>query len=427
VTGIHPPDPGPSDSGAAPAAPRLDAHASTEQAPQARPVAGRRIGMALAVGAGILVLAFAIGTIPRLTTAHALAAVSQADPTPTVEVAHVARAAPGTDLSLPGTLEPLHQAAIYARTSGYVKRWSVDIGRAVHAGEVLAVIETPDLDEQLAQSRAALEQARSTFELAKVERARWAAMIKDSVVTTDEYDQKAQAERAGAAAVAAAEADVRRLTALQSFEHVTAPFEGIVTGRNVDVGAFVQAGGGVGGALPSNGSSAPTSLFQLAQTDTVRVYVSVPQTYAPAIQPGQTADVRVQEFPNQVFTGRIVRTARAEDPQSRTLLTEVQIVNAKGVLLPGMYAQIRFLFARAHPPLVVPATALLPLTDGMQVLEVDADRRVHRRHIDILRDYGAYVETDSGLTEGASIVLNPSDALTDGTEVRVQGSPAGKD
>lgn len=395
-------------------------HAASENAPEPRPVAGRRIGVALVIVAAVFLVAFLVGTVPRLTNAKALAAVVNTDSVPSVEVRRIVRAPRTTNIALPGTLEPLHQAAIYARTSGYVKRWNVDIGRNVRTGDVLAVIETPDLDEQLAQSRAALEQARSGLELARVEQQRWAAMVKDSVVTVDEYDQKAQAERAAAAAAAAGEADVRRLVALQSFEHVTAPFDGIVTGRNVDVGAFVQSGGGTGGSLPSNGGSAPSSLFQMVQTDTVRVYITVPQSDATSIEAGQIADVRVQEFPNQVFAGRVVRTARAVDPQSRTLLTEVQIVNPKRVLLPGMYAEIRFVVSRANPPLVVPATAMLPLTDGIHVLEVDADDRVHHCRISIVRDYGAYVEVDGGVTEGASVVLNPGDGLTDGTRVQVE-------
>lgn len=395
------------------------AHASTEEAPQARPVSSGRIRFALIVIAILLVIAFVIGSIPRITTARALTAIANGDPVPVVDVATIKRAPKQTSLSLPGSLEPLHQAAIYARTSGYIKRWNVDIGKAVDAGEVLAIIETPDLDQQLAQSTAMLEQARSALELAKVEETRWAAMVKDSVVTVDEYDQKAQAARAAASAVAASQADVRRLQALQSYERVTAPFAGIVTARNVDVGAFVQAGGGVGGSMPSNSSTAPTSLFQISQTDTVRIYVTVPQSDAVAIVPGQTADVRVREFPNRVFTGRVVRTARAVDEQSRTLLTEIQIVNPKRILLPGMYAEIQFLFDRTSPPLVVPAAALRPLPTGIQVVQLDADQRVQHHTIKITRDYGAYVESDSGLVEGAVVVLNPGDGLTDGMQVHV--------
>lgn len=403
------------------------AHAATDTAPEARPVDSRRIRIALAIVALLFVVAFVIGTVPRLMTARALAAVARVDSVPTVQVTRVARGPRGTALALPGTLEPLHQAAIYARTSGYVRRWDADIGRSVKRGEILAVIETPDLDAQLAQGRANLEQARSALQLARIEQARWAAMVKDSVVTIDEYDQKTQSAAAAAASVAADEADVQRLTALQSFEHVTAPFDGIVTARNVDVGAFVQAGGGTLGTMPSSGSSSPTSLFQVAQTDTVRVYVTVPQSEAPAIQPGQLAEVRVQEFPSQVFAGRIVRTARAVDAQSRTLLTEIQIYNTKRVLLPGMYAQIRIAVDRAQPPLVVPATALLPVTDGVQVMEVDGEHRVHRRTIDIARDYGAYVEAAGGLNEGSLVVLNPGDGLADGTTVHVAAVPAAAD
>jgi membrane fusion protein, multidrug efflux system len=394
------------------------AHASSENAPGARPVASRRIGMALALVAAVFLVAFLIGTLPRLSNARALAAVARSDSVASVEVQRIVRAPKTTNIALPGTLEPLHQAAIYARTSGYVKQWSADIGRTVHAGEILAVIETPDLDQQLLQSRATLEQARSGLELAKVEQQRWAAMVKDSVVTVDEYDQKTQAAQAAVAAVAAAQADVARLAALQSFEHVTAPFDGIVTGRNVDVGAFVQAGGGTGTSMPSNGSAAPSSLFQMVQTDTVRVYITVPQSDATAIEAGQVADVRVQEFPNQVFTGRVVRTARAVDPQSRTLLTEVQIVNPRRLLLPGMYAEIRFVLNRLNPPLIVPATALLPTTDGVHVIQVGADGRVQHRKLRIVRDYGDYMEADGGISEGESVVLNPGDDLPDGTTVR---------
>ncbi len=392
-------------------------HAASENAPEAHPLANRRIGVIVAGVAAVFVVAFLIGTLPRLSNARALAAVARGDSVASVEIERIARAPKTTNIALPGTLEPLHQAAIYARTSGYVKQWSADIGRTVHAGDVLAIIETPDLDEQLAQSRATLEQARSGLELARVEQQRWAAMVKDSVVTVDEYDQKTQAAQASAATVAAAQADVARLTALQSFERVTAPFDGIVTGRNVDVGAFVQAGGGTGTSMPSNGSAAPSSLFQMVQTDTVRVYITVPQSDATAIEPGQVADVRVQEFPNQVFAGRVVRTARAVDPQSRTLLTEVQIINPKRLLLPGMYAEIRFVLSRANPPLIVPATALLPLTDGVHVIEVGADGRVQHRKLRIVRDYGDYMEVDGGVSEGESVVLNPGDDLPDGTKV----------
>jgi len=381
-----------------------------------------RLKAPLAIVAALLVAAFAVGTVPRIRNARVLAALANQDPTRVVQVVRIKRGSPSTHLNLPGTLEPIHQTAIYARTSGYVKRWNVDIGRAVKAGDVLAVIETPDLDAQLAQSRATLEQAKSAQDLAHVQEQRWAAMVKDSVVTIDEYDQKVQASRAAGAAVAADEADVRRLEALQSFERVTAPFDGIVTARNLDVGAFVTAGGGMGAgaALPSNGSAAPTSLFQMAQTDTVRVYVSVPQVDATSIQPGQTANVRVSEFPGQVFVGHVVRTARAVDEQSRTLLTEIQILNPKGVLLPGMYGQIQFVFDRANSPLVVPAVALLPLTEGIQVVEVDAQNRLHHRTIKIARDYGSYVEADSGVTEGAAVVMNPTDALTDGEQVQIE-------
>lgn len=391
--------------------------AAGEQAPPARPVPPRRIRFAVAVIVGILAVAFVIGTVPRIATRRALADEASADSVPTVTTISVRRAPVASDLSLPGTLEPAQQTAIYARASGFVTRWTADIGRKVRAGELLAVIEVPDLDAQLAQAQATLEQAQSGLALAKLERNRWEAMVKDSVVTHEEYDQKAQTAVAANAAVAAAAADVQRLTALQRYEHVTAPFDGIITARNVDVGAFVQATGGTTLSLPSNSASAPSSLFQIARTDTVRVYVSTPEVYATSIAPGQPAAVSVREFPEQLFPGRVVRTARAIDPQSRTLLTEIQVLNPRGFLLPGMYGQIRFVFDRANPPLVVPATALLPLTDGIHVAAVDADSRIRTQKINITRDYGSYVEVNGGVTDGQRLVDNPIPGLVDGTRV----------
>jgi membrane fusion protein, multidrug efflux system len=402
-------------------------HAHSENAPEVRPVPARRIRLGLVVIIAILVVAFIVGTVPRISTKRALAEQTNVDQTPLVAVTHVKRAAPASDLLLPGTLEPLHQAAIYARSSGYVKHWYADIGRQVHAGERLADIEVPDLDQQLAQSKAVLEQAKSARSLASVEKKRWEAMFKDSVVTEDEYDQKVQAEEAAVAMVNADQADVYRLAALQGFEQVTAPFAGVVTARNVDNGSFVQATGGSGAALPSSSATSPTALFQMAQTDTVRIYISVPQVYATSIVPNQAADVHVREFPAQTFVGHVARTAQAVDPNSRTLLTEVQIVNPKRVLLPGMFAQIRFIFERATPPLIIPANAIVALPDGIQVVEVGPDNRVRHIKVDIARDYGAYVEVADGVTDGTTLVVNPPAELVDGTHVKVLAEPNPKE
>ena len=402
-------------------------HAHSENAPEVRPVPGGRIRLGVVAAVAVLVIAFIIGTVPRIATKRALAEQTNVDQTPVVAVTHVKRAPPASDLSIPGTLEPLHQAAIYARSSGYVRRWYADIGRTVRTGERLADIEVPDLDQQLAQSRAMLEQAKSAQSLARVEKKRWESMFKDSVVTEDEYDQKVQAEQAAVAQVNADQADVARLAALQGFEQVTAPFAGVITSRNVDNGSFVQSTGGSNAALPSSSNSSPTALFQMSETDTVRVYVSVPQVYATSIVPGQTADVHVREFPTQTFVGRVARTSRAVDPGSRTLLTEVQIVNPKNVLLPGMYAQIRFVFERSTPPLIVPANALVALPDGLQVVEVGPDNRVHHVKIDVARDFGGYVEVADGVDDGAALVVNPAAELVDGTHVRVLAEPSPKE
>jgi membrane fusion protein, multidrug efflux system len=405
----------------------VPSEAAAENAPEPRPVPGRRIGWGIAILGALVALALVIGTVPRVLTRRALAEEASADSVPVVTVTHVHRAQATSDLALPGTLEPVHQAAIYARTSGFVTRWGADIGRPVHAGDLLATIEVPDLDAQLLEAKATVAQARTALEFAKVERDRWERMTHDSVVTKEEYDQKAEIEVAAEAALAAAQATVARYASLQGYERVVAPFGGVITARNVDVGAFVQATGGMTTSLPSNTGGAPTSLFQLAQTDTVRVYVTVPEVYSTSIRPGEAAAISVTELPDRIFMGQVVRTARAIDPQSRTLLTEVRVLNPTGILLPGMYASVRFVFDRASPPLIVPATALLPLTDGIRVASIDRDSRVHTHKIDIVRDFGAYVEVDGGVEDGETLITNPSATLADGTRVRAVGAVAPAD
>lgn len=393
---------------------------ATETTPTPRPIPKRRLVMG---GAFILVLligATIAGTVPRIATQHALARVAAVDTIPTVNVVSVARAGAASSLTLPGTLQPVHQAAIYARATGYVKKFFVDLGSTVHAGQVLGIIETPDLDQQLAQARAVLHQDETMLALNRTEDQRWQQMVRDSVVTVEQYDQKRQAYQGSQAAVLGDQANVDRLAALVGFERIVAPFDGVITSRNIDVGAFVTATGGQSATLPSGSSAAPSSLFGITQTDTMRVYLSVPETDAPSVRPGETAQILVSELPNDTFTGRVVRTARAVDPASRTLLTEVQIVNTTGKLVPGMYARATLGFDRQTPPLTVPASAVLFLPAGLTVAEIDSNHVVRRHVIDVGRDFGSYFEVLSGVRDGSLLLDNPSDAVPNGTRVQWQ-------
>jgi membrane fusion protein (multidrug efflux system) len=393
---------------------------ATETTPTPRPISKRRLVVGGAFILALLVGATIAGTVPRIATQHALARVAGVDTIPTVNVVSVARAGAASSLTLPGTLQPVHQAAIYARATGYVKKFFVDLGSTVHAGQVLGIIETPDLDQQLAQARAILAQDQSMLALNRTEDRRWQQMVRDSVVTVEQYDQKRQAYQGSRASVLGDQANVDRLSALVGFERIVAPFDGVITSRNIDVGAFVTATGGQSAALPSGSSVAPTSLFGITQTDTMRVYLSVPEADAPSVRPGETAQILVSELPSDTFTGRVVRTARAVDPASRTLLTEVQIVNATGKLVPGMYARATLGFDRETPPLTVPASAVLFLPAGLTVAEIDSNHVVQRHVIDVGRDFGSYFEVLSGVHDGSLLLDNPSDAVPNGTRVQWQ-------
>ncbi len=370
-----------------------------------------------------LVCLLVIGMVPRRAQEQRLAAraraAAAADSIPEVTVTRVSRAQPTSHLVLPGTIQGMHETAIYARSSGYVRQWLTDIGTRVRAGQLMAVIDAPDLDQQLRQARAALRQAEAAFGLSRAEMDRWRVLLRDSAVTREEFDQRFSTYNADSASVAAAQANVERLASLQQYERITAPFAGVVTARNVDDGVLVSASGSIGATGAVNGGS----LFRIARTDTVRIYVGVPESSGPAVRPGLTAVVRVRELPGRTFTGRVARSADAFDPATRTLLTEVDIVNEDRVLLPGMYADAQFQFTRGTPPLLLPANTLIVRTGGPQAAVVGPDSTVHVHALDVVRDYGPAVEVDSGVVEGDLVVVNPSDAIHDGSRVHVRAVP----
>jgi multidrug efflux pump subunit AcrA (membrane-fusion protein) len=371
----------------------------------------------------VVVVLLVIGIVPRISQRRALAADVQAasDTITPVSVVTATRAKRGP-LSLPGTIQALHETMVYARSSGYVRRWYTDIGRHVRAGQVLADIESPEVDQDVQQGRANLKQANAALALAKSDLDRWKSLERDSAVSQQELDQKVAAYEANLAAVHAQEANVQRLSSLQGYEKIVAPFAGTITARNLDVGTLVQPGAqsaiGSGSGAASGAGMGGQGLFRIEQTDTMRVYVSVPQSFAPAITVGQAAQVGVQEMHGRTFPGRVARTAAALDPSTRTLLVEVDVPNTDHTLLAGSFAQVTLSPMAAASPILAPANALLFDQNGTQVATVGTDNVVHYHKVEVGRDYGATVEILSGIDEGATLLLNPSEDIPDGRTVK---------
>ena len=372
--------------------------------------------MKAALGTAALVLAalLAFGIIPRVQRSRELEAESASvHSVPKVNVVTVGKAAPTSQLALPGSIEAMHEAPLYARTPGYIARWTTDIGAYVTAGQLMAQIESPEVDHQVDQAKADLIQLQANLDLAKHTLDRWQALAHDSVVTALDVDTKQATYDAAEGNLRSGQANYRRLLQLQDYERVVAPFAGVVTSRTIDNGMLIDAGAA---------SSKP--LFTVAGTDTVRVYVDVPQSAMAMVQPGQKAIVVIRELPQTAFEGTVVRNARALDAASRTLLTEVQIVNPKRLLLPGMYAEVRFQIKTDGQTLVIPANALVVRTEGPEAAVVKSDNTVHYQKLELGRDFGTEVEITGGLDEGTRVVVNPSDDIREGVAVTVL-SPVG--
>jgi RND family efflux transporter MFP subunit len=309
---------------------------------------------------------------------------------------------------LPGTVQAFTETPIYARTDGYLKKWYFDIGAKVKKGELLAEIDAPEVDQELNQAKAALLQAQADYQLSKTTADRWNKMLFSDAVSKQAVDQKNADLAAKQAALAAADANVKRLQELQSFEKIYAPFDGIVTSRKVDVGALVSAGS----------ASSVQELFTLAQINILRIYVNVPEHYSSYVTTDTSATIEFASKAGQPVRGKVVRTANAIDPRSLTLLTEIDIANDQDEFLPGGYAQVRIEIDMPNPPLLIPANTLIFRSEGTQVGVVDANGKVKLLKIKVGRDFGTKLEI-SGLTENDNIILNPSDSLRDGQSVQV--------
>jgi RND family efflux transporter MFP subunit len=317
------------------------------------------------------------------------------------------------DVVLPGTVQSFVDAPIFARTSGYVKAWYTDIGAQVTKGQLLAEIDTPEIDDQLRQAQADLNTAEANGKLAESTAKRWQDLAKTDSVSKQENDEKAADALAKVAAVAASKANVARLQQLESFKRVLAPFDGVVTARRTDVGALINAGSGTG-----------PELFRVADTSKLRIYVQVPQAYVPAIKTGQTANLRFVEFPGRDFPATVARTAEAMDPTARTLLVELQVDNSKHELLPGGYTQVHLAVTPSSSIARLPINALLFRAEGLRVAKVDGANHINLVPVTLGRDFGTEAEVLDGVASGEAVVLNPPDSLRQGQEVQVITPPA---
>ncbi len=383
------------------------------------PDSARRLRLTAVVVLAVMVAALVFGIVPRVGRQRRVAAVvAENAAVPTVSVTTIEPATGASTATLPGTVSPIETVPIYARAAGYVRRIHVDIGSRVRQGDLLAEIEAPELDQQVNAARATLAQTRATLVLARANLGRYHRMRADSAVTAQEVDSMEAAFGVATANVNNAEATLQQLMQLQRYERLVAPFTGIVTTRSVEAGALVGTAGSVSASLPSGAGSVTGSLFELARIDTLRVYLTVPEDNVSGVQVGNAGVVTVPALPGDTLRGRVVRTANALDPAARTLLTEVDVANPTGTFLPNMYAQVQLSLTRATKVLRVPATALVIRDGPPQVVILEPDSTVRYATVTIGRDYGSWVEVTGGLAPGASVVLNPPDALAAGQRVR---------
>jgi RND family efflux transporter MFP subunit len=361
----------------------------------------------------VAVVLAAWGEIDRVIARNSLAKESAVDVLPTVVTVKPNRTDLGEELILPGTVQAFIEAPIYARTNGYLKAWHTDIGSPVKKGQLLAEIETPEVDQQLTQAVADLATARANEALSQTTNTRWKELLKTESVSQQDADEKAGDAAAKRAAAEAAAANVSRLRELESFKRVVAPFDGVITARNTDIGALINAG-----------QSAGSELFRLADTQKLRIYVQVPEPYAAAAKPGLGAELSFSEQRGKAYTAIVVRTSNALDPALRTLQVELELDNSQRELFPGAYAEVHFKLAGNAQSLRLPATTVLFRAAGLQVAVVDAHQRIQLKSIVEGRDFGSTIEVLSGLNAEDAVVINPPDSIIDGLTVRVAAASA---
>lgn len=361
----------------------------------------------------LIVAAIVIGGIvPRLKARAALKTETYDLALPNVNVIHPTQGAPQNELVLPGNMQAFMDAPIYARTNGYLKKWYVDIGARVKANQLLAEIETPEVDQQLEQARADLTTSQANLSLSEITAKRYEDLKNTDSVSKQDVDNAHGDYEAKKATVSSAQYNVKRLEELQSFQKIYAPFDGVITARNTDVGHLINSGAGTPQA----------ELFHIASIRTLRVYISVPQQDSVTAKPGLPADLTLQEFPGRRFKGKLVRTANSIDPATRTLLVEVDVDNPAGELLPGAYTEVHLKAPAGVPSYILPVTALIFRSQGLQVAVVENNDMARLVNVSLGRDYGNQVEVVSGLPDNATVITNPPDSLISGEKVRVASS-----
>jgi membrane fusion protein, multidrug efflux system len=385
-----------------------------QRPPEVPPAPPQRALMIVGVLLLVLLIAGGLTLWSHMSHERALAKETERETVPTVAVVYPQSEKPDEDLVLPGSLLAYEESPIYARTSGYLVKWYKDIGSRVTKGELLAKIDTPEVDQELNQTRAARQQIVAQVDLAKISSDRWENLRKTDSVSAQEADQYQSGYKQSQANLSAADANVRRLEQLEGFKDVYAPFSGVLTKRNVDPGALINAGAGAAGR----------ELFDLARVDPLRVYTSVPQAYAPYIKVGAKTVIVLQEFPGQKFLGVIARTAEAIDPATRTLLTEVDVPNKDGRLLPGSFGEVHFAVGSGVNKVTIPVNSMLFRAEGARVAVIGPGNKVQLRPINIGRDYGTTLEILGGVSPTDQIVINPADSLEDGQQVNVVQPPA---
>jgi len=366
----------------------------------------------------VAVAAAIFGIVRRVHANTELVKTTDANAAPPVSLEQPVFEKDAREIVLPGNIQAFTLAPIYARTTGYVKSWSHDIGSHVRKGDLLAVIETPELDQQLDQAKADLATAVSNAALAKLTADRYRGLIAQNAVSQQDTDNAVALLEARNTEVNSAQANVHRLEELQSFERIVAPFDGVITARNLDIGQLVTPAGST--TTPGSGTvSGSKEIFDLSAIGTLRVFINVPQIYAPDAKNGVTATLTLPQYPGRTFRGKLVRSSGAVDPATRTLLAEVDVDNRSGELLPGSYAEVHLNVSTNVPALIVPVSALILEPDGLHVATVDATNHAHIVRVTEGRDSGSTMEILGGLAPGQSIIANPPDSLTDGELVRV--------
>ena len=378
------------------------------------PVSGRKALFLFFVALVVAVVVAVLGIVPRLRARTKLQQQTDALAAPDVVVAKPQMGAPSQEVVLPGNIEAYIDSGIYARTDGYLQKWYFDIGAHVKKGQLLAVIESPEVDQQLSQAKADLATAEANAANAKIQATRYQDLLKSNAVSKQDTDTFTTQAASTSTQVTAAIANVQRLEQLTGFEKIYAPFDGTITARNVDIGTLINSGNA-------------RELFHLSQEDVLRVYVNVPQVYAPACVPGVGATLMLAEFPGKKFEGKIVRTAKAIDPASRTLLVEVDVKNPTDELYPGAYAEVHFKLKDTRPTLVLPVSTLMFRSEGLRVGIVENGNKAKLIPITIGRDDGNTVEVVEGLQPDDEVIQAPPDSLIDGETVReVQPRPQGQ-